>query len=230
MYQTVWIITVTKWFPLCAWVSPNHRTHQCGLQTARLLLHLLATSAAITMQEFRLEQVGDPCKPQKLEVGQPNNYCKNKWNRSVGQSLGQKDQRRRQYDKDWQGFEMIVPQNDTQWMVTLHIQNDQTCGSIGSPFWVDGCGIPRRWLTQHERVEKLNWTAHNQAAWQWLAEIRMDQADFLTISKRIEAAKPALKIFKYLWTTALMLSNLVRSCEINIEHCSEQRCHDSTHH
>jgi len=39
-------------------------------------LHVLATRVAITMQEFRLEQVGDPCQPQKLEVGQPNNYSK----------------------------------------------------------------------------------------------------------------------------------------------------------
>ncbi|CAJ1373477.1 unnamed protein product [Effrenium voratum] len=30
-------------------------------------------------------------------------------------------------------------------------------------FQLEQVGDPR-WLTQHERVEKLNWTAHNQAS------------------------------------------------------------------
>lgn len=64
-------------------------------------LHVLATRVAITMQEFRLEQVGDPCQPQKLEVGQPYNYSE-----------------KNEVDQFGSLWEIICPQNDEQWMVT----------------------------------------------------------------------------------------------------------------
>ena len=120
-------------------------------------------------QEFRLEQVGDPCQPQKLEVGQPNNYSKKNevdqfgslWYSKIDEGVNMTNMTRvRNYmSPKW-------------WTMNGYIfkisRNDQMCGSIGDPphGWFRGDGWRsmngwKNWIgrrtTRHGRMAMHGW-------------------------------------------------------------------------
>ncbi|CAE7567737.1 zmynd10 [Symbiodinium natans] len=90
-------------------------------------------------------------------------------------------------DEVWPAFEAMHPQNQdlTPFEVEHFVQDLQdswgvrrseesaTSERLDKEFKLESVGDPR-WLTQHERVEKLNWTAHNQAK-EGLDEFVVDQ-------------------------------------------------------